>query len=243
MLNSAYYCEWAKILYNQGQVDTFILDLEKAFDAPPHELLRSKLFSYGIVGKTIKWIDALLCFRQQRVVNGVKSDWTSIVSGVPQCTVLGPLHIIDIMSDSESEIRLFDDDCVCNHEIKDVEDTCTLKIQKDIDHLGSWARKWGMRFQPVKCNMMQLTNKHNKIQASYTLEGTVLENAECIKYFDVTITSDLKLNMHIRNVCTKANSTPPWIPETKLVFFNSCPQDVEEAAYKSLMRPILEYGS
>ena len=52
----------------------------------------------------------------------------------------------------------------------------TLKLQKDIDLLGSWARKWGMRFQPVKCNMMQLTNKRiNKIEASYTLEGTVLE--------------------------------------------------------------------
>ena len=52
--------------------------------------------------------------------------------------------------------------------------------------------KWGMRFQPVKCNMMQLTNKHNKIQASYTLEGTVLENVDSIKYLGVTITSDLK---------------------------------------------------
>ena len=49
-----------------------------------------------------------------------------------------------------------------------------------------------MRFQPVKCNMMQLTNKHNKIDASYTLEGTVLENVESIKYLGVTITSDLK---------------------------------------------------
>ena len=52
-----------------------------------------------------------------------------------------------------------------------------MKLQKDIDRLGSWARKWGMRFQPVKCNMMQLTKKlTHKIQASYTLEGTVLLN-------------------------------------------------------------------
>ena len=42
---------------------------------------------------------------------------------------------------------------VCYQEIKDTEDT--LKLQKDIDQLGCWARKWGMRFQPVKCNMMQ----------------------------------------------------------------------------------------
>ena len=62
-----------------------------------------------------------------------------------------------------------------------------------------------MRFQPVKCNMMQLTKKHNKIQASYTLEGTVLENVESIKYLGVTITSYLKWNSHIRNVCSKGN--------------------------------------
>ena len=64
--------DWATILDNQGQVDTFILVFEKAFDTHPHELRTSKLFSYGIGGKTLKWIDAFLCYRQQRVVvNGV----------------------------------------------------------------------------------------------------------------------------------------------------------------------------
>ena len=48
-----------------------------------------------------------------------------------------------------------------------------------------------MRFQPVKRNMMQLTKKlTNKIQASYTLEVTVLENVESIKYLCMTITND-----------------------------------------------------
>ena len=70
------------------------------------------------------------------------------MSGVPQGTVLGlllfSLHINDISADIESEIRLFADDCVCYHEIKEIEDT--VKLQKDIDRLRSWARKWGMRF-------------------------------------------------------------------------------------------------
>ena len=65
------------------------------------------------------------------------------------------LHINDIISDIESKIRLVADDCVFYREIKNKEDA--LKLQKDIDLIGSWAKKWGMRFQPVKCNMMQLT--------------------------------------------------------------------------------------
>ena len=75
---------WAKVLDNHGQVDTFIFDFEKVFDTPPHELRKSKLiFSYGIGGTTLKWINAFLCFRQQRIlVNGDKSDTGPVVSGV-----------------------------------------------------------------------------------------------------------------------------------------------------------------
>ena len=60
--------DWAKILDNSGEVDTFILDFEKAFDTPPHELhiLKCKLCGYGTGG------DSFLCFRQQGVVvNGI----------------------------------------------------------------------------------------------------------------------------------------------------------------------------
>ena len=115
--------------------------------------------------KTLVWIDSFLCNRQQRVVvNGAKSQWAPVLSGVPQGTVLGPLlfslYINDIMVGIESEIRLFADDCVCYRRIDSTEDTS--KLQKDIEQLGKWARKWGMRFQPVKCNIMQLTRKRIK---------------------------------------------------------------------------------
>ena len=80
------------------------------------------------------------------MVNGIKSDWAPVVSDVPQGTIFGPLlfsmNINDILVDIEFKINLFADDCVCYHEIKNEEDT--MKIQRDIDHLGSWARKWGI---------------------------------------------------------------------------------------------------
>ena len=96
-----------------------------------------------------------------------------------------------------------------------------------------------MRFQPVKCNIMQLTRKRiKKIHASYTLEGTDLENVERIKYL-VTITNDLKWNTHVSNVCTKANRTLGFLRRN----LYSCHQQVKEAAYKGLVRPILDYSS
>ena len=106
--------------------------------------------------------------------------------------------------------------------MKDKEDT--LKLQRDIDRLGNSARKWDMRFQPVKCNMMQLTRKHlNKIQASCTLEGAVLENVDNIKYLGVTITYDLRWNTHISNIYTKANRTLGFLRRTLF----SCPPKCE----------------
>ena len=77
-----------------------------------------------------------------------------------------------------------------------------------------------MRFQPVKCNMMQLTRKRiKKIHASYTLEGAELENVESIKYLGVTITvtSDLRWNSQAMSA---QRITEPLIPEEKLIFLS-----------------------
>ena len=63
------------------------------------------------------------------------------------------------------------------------------------------------------------------------MEGTNLENVESIKYLGVTITSDLRWNTHVSNVCTKANRTLGFLRRN----LYSCPQEVKEAAYKGLV--------
>ena len=67
----------------------------------------------------------------------------------------------------------------------------------------------------------------------------VLKNVDSIKYLGVTITHDLRWNTHISNMYTKANRTLGFLRRN----LYQCPRDVKEAAYKGLVRLILEYGS
>ena len=68
--------------------------------------------------------------------------------------------------------------------------------------------------------------------------GTNLENVESIKYLEVIITSDLRWDTHVSNVCTKANRTLGFLKRN--LYF--CPKEVKEAAYKGFVRPVLDYG-
>ena len=68
--------------------------------------------------------------------------------------------------------------------------------------------------------------------------GNGPQNVENIKYLEVTITNELRWNTHISNVCTKANRTLGFLRRN----LYACPQEVKEAAYKGLVRPVLEYS-
>ena len=62
---------------------------------------------------------------------------------------------------------------------------------------------------------------------------------KCRKYQAswVTITNDLRWNTHVSNICTKAKRTLGFLRRN----LYACPQEVKEAAYKGLVRPVLEY--
>ena len=74
-----------------------------------------KLHSYGIRSATLRWIQAFLGNRRQKVVvEGEESDSVPVTSGVPQGSVLGPIlflvYINDLPDNIVSQVHLFADD-------------------------------------------------------------------------------------------------------------------------------------
>lgn len=79
---------------DRGEVTLLcLLDLSAAFDTVDHQILLNRLQqSYGLQGSTLAWIESFVTNRSQSVVvDGQSSKTTSVVCGVPQGSVLGPV--------------------------------------------------------------------------------------------------------------------------------------------------------
>ena len=79
-----------------------------------------------------------------------------------------------------------------------------ITLQEDLERLGEWATRWGMRFNATKCYILSVNNNSSHF---YSVNNHFLKQVATNPYLGVTFSEDLKWSPHIAKTVGKASST------------------------------------
>ena len=201
--------KWRQCLDASGIVGTILMDLSKAYDCLPHDLLIAKLEAYGLDVNSLRLMYSYLDSRLQRVKIGSHRSSAKVIKiGVPQGSVLGPLlfnfFINDLfLNNLDSEICNFADDNTlysCGHDLQEI----VTNLEDDLSKLLEWFKSNGMVANPKKFQLMFL-GLQGKIKLRLNIEGSKVPTTGHVKLLGVEIDSKATFNKHIETLCSKVN--------------------------------------
>ena len=233
-----FFEEITKWVDEGSPVDVIYLDFQKAFDKVPHQRLILKLKSHGMGNSIINWIEQWLTDRRQRVVvDGEVSSWKSVLSGVPQGSVLGPILFLVYIDDLEEgvtgNILKFADDTNLFRKTKEIGDK--QKLQDDIDKLVRWSEKWQMLFNFGKCKCLHTGPGNTGM--NYEMGGTILSKTVKEKDLGVSMNANMKVSEQCRIAASKGNQVLGMIRRN--ITYKE--KSLIVPLYKAIVRPHFEY--
>ena len=127
------------------------------------------------------------------MINGVSSESITVVSGVPQGSVLGPLlfliyigSISQIQLSNDSKLVMYADDILLHKSINATDDFSCL--QNDVSHIQSWSSLNALTFNGSKCKQMLLSRKKKPtVCIPMVLNGQPLQIVNSFKYLGLMI--------------------------------------------------------
>ena len=237
--------EILKELEEGNNVDTVYLDFSKAFDKCDHGILLHKIKKLKIKGKLGRWLQNFLEGRRQVVlVERVKSNWSEIVSGIPQGSVLGPIlfliYISDIGEGLTAKTLVYVDDTKVKQNVNTEEDV--EKLQRELEKLDQWAKSNNMNFNGKKFQVVrygpneELKNSTEYFSGSY---DEIIERFETVRDLGVQLSDDASFNAQIEKVIKKARQKSGWVLRT---FYCRRPEFLKQM-FKTLIQPHIDYCS
>jgi len=201
-----------------------------------------KLAASGVESSVVIWVREFLVGHTQRVrVGGQLSMEVKVTSGLPQGSILGPLLFLvcvnDIWRNIDSCIRLFAEDCAMYMQFTNKNDT--EKLQKDLDTLGEWAVENWMKINPGKSKVIRITRARCKNPLGYSLCDQKIPEASNCKYLGIILRSDLNWVDQVNYIVQKTWKALHFVKRV----LKKGNRNAKSLAYRSLVLPILEYGS
>ena len=167
-----------------------------------------KLKDVGITGNLGIWFFQFLTNRARyvRIPGGISKD-SLVLSGVPQCTVLGPQLFLIMISDinkgtASSKLISFADDTRVYSIIAQADDCDNL--QPHLNYIYNWAVQNNMFFNSPKCNYIAYSSS----LSSYSYNVYANPNMEIINPSDnvldlgIFMSINCSFEFHINNLCT-----------------------------------------
>ncbi|HMK58440.1 MAG TPA: reverse transcriptase family protein [Nitrososphaeraceae archaeon] len=223
------------------------VDFAKAFDCVSVPKLIFKLQLIGITGNLLNVLSSFLSERSQRVrVGTALSEIKSVLSGVPQGSVLGPILFLLFINDLESSLppcsvsKFFNNDA--KSYIRVLNDSSVVEFNVLISCMEKWSHRWQLPLAVDKCSWMFLSNRNNSIinnDLHFSMSGVALSETCEIRDLGVIFDSKLNFSSHIDAVLAKAKQRLYLLTKS----FSSCNEHALVLAFKIYIIPLLEYCS
>ena len=227
------------------EVRAVFLGISKAFVKVWHEGFIFKLDQNGISGNLLKLFQNYLSNRKQRVVlKRTFSDYSSIESGVPQRSVLGPLlflvYINDLERNIKSNVKIFADDTMYFSIVKYPEISAN-DLNHDLDVIYQWAHQWKLEFNPdptkQATEVLFSCKTSNPNHPQIMFNGTVVAKINEQKHLGLILDSSLSFKKHLNDKIIKAKKNIGIIKHLSTFL----PHKTLDQMYKALVRSHLDY--
>ena len=234
--------EWRKELDDRKVIGLVSMDLSKAFDSLPHDLIVKKFKEYGADEKTANIIEDYFSDRQQRVkIAGEYSSWNHISRGIAQGSILGPLIFNIFINDllfivKRCKLSSYADDTqifFAHNDYREVESA----INSDLELVDKWYDENGLKRNNSKYQAIVMGK--SDVTLDFKCENSSIPVSKEFEMHGITIDNKLKFDNHVAKICRKVSQQIAVLKRMKKML----PFETRRDLYLAFILPHFKYCS